>query len=291
MSVTPPHQPTSTPPEETRPTGPVVSSGWLAGQSMFGTHDEKQAKRALGASAATVAIHALLFLVVVLIFRYRGEIQQVVVDNTPLKFVYVQQAGPGGGGGGSKAPAPPKPISVPKTKPPEPVPIVPPPPKPVTPPPPVPTLTAPVMTTNTEVAQATGTSSVSLATYGGGGNGGGLGSGNGRGVGAGNTAGFGGGAYRPGAGIQNPTILKDIKPAYTTEAMRAKIQGSVLLEAVVDERGLVSDVRVIRSLDRLYGLDQEAIKAARQWLFRPALDRDNKPVPIIVQLELDFRLH
>jgi protein TonB len=240
---------------------------------------------------ATVVVHGLLLLAIILIFRYRGEIQQVVVDNTPLRLVYLQEAGPGGGGGGSPAPAPPKPISIPKTKPPEPVPIVPPPPQPVTPPPPVPTFTAPVMTTNTELVQATGTSSVSLAAYGGGGNGGGLGPGNGRGVGPGNTAGFGGKAYRPGAGIQNPIPLKEPKPAYTTEAMRAKIQGSVLLEAVVDEHGLVSDVRVVRSLDRLYGLDQEAIKAARQWLFRPALDRDNKPVPIIVQLELDFRLH
>jgi protein TonB len=290
MSVTPPHQPTSTPPEQTRPTGPVVSSGWLAGQSMFGSHDEQQAKRALGASAATLAIHALLLLLVILIFHYRGEIQQAVVDNTPLRMVYLQEAGPGGGGGGSPAPAPPKPISIPKTKPPEPVPVVPP-PQPVKPPPPVPTLTAPVMTTNSDVVQATGANAVSLAAYGGGGNGGGLGPGNGRGVGPGSQAGFGGNAYRPGAGIQNPTILKDVKPAYTTEAMRAKIQGTVLLEAVVDERGLVSDVRVIRSLDRLYGLDQEAIKAARQWLFRPALDRDNKPVAIIVQLELDFRLH
>jgi protein TonB len=291
MSVTPPHQPTSTPPEQTRPTGPVVSSGWLAGQSMFGSHDEQQAKRALGASAATLAIHALLLLLVILIFHYRGQIQQAVVDNTPLRMVYLQEAGPGGGGGGSPAPAPPKPISIPKTKPPEPVPIVPPPPQPVTPPPPVPTLTAPVMTTNSDVVQATGANAVSLAAYGGGGNGGGLGAGNGRGVGAGSQAGFGGNAYRPGAGIQNPQVMKDVKPAYTTEAMRAKIQGTVLLEAVVDERGLVSDVRVIRSLDRLYGLDQEAIKAARQWLFRPARDRDNKPVAIIVQLELDFRLH
>jgi len=44
-------------------------------------------------------------------------------------------------------------------------------------------------------------------------------------------------------------------------------------------------------LDKLYGLDQEAMKAARLWLFRPARDRDNRPVPIIITLELEFRLH
>ncbi|MEO8483602.1 MAG: energy transducer TonB [Acidobacteriota bacterium] len=257
---------------------------------MFGSHDDKQAKRALGATLATVGLHGLILLILVLAFTYRGEIQQAVVENTPLKFVYIQQAGPGGGGGGSPAPAPPKPISIPRTKPPAPVPFVPPPPT-VTPPPPTPTLSAPVMTANRDLVQATGASSVSLAAYGGGGRGTGLGSGTGSGVGPGTGGGFGGGAYRPGAGIQNPVVLKEQKPVYTSDAMRAKIQGVVQLEAVVDENGLVNDVRVLRSLDKQYGLDQEAIKAARMWLFRPARDRDNKPVAIVITLELTFALH
>jgi TonB family protein len=147
------------------------------------------------------------------------------------------------------------------------------------------------MTANRDLVQATGASSVSLAAYGGGGRGTGLGSGTGSGVGPGTGGGFGGGAYRPGAGIQNPVLLKEQKPVYTSDAMRAKIQGVVQLEAVVDENGLVNDVRVTRSLDKQYGLDQEAIKAARRWLFRPARDRDNKPVPIVITLELTFALH
>ena len=64
---------------------------------MFGSHDDKHAKRALGATLATVGLHGLLLLVLVLMFTYRGEIQQAVVENTPLKCVYIQQAGPGGG--------------------------------------------------------------------------------------------------------------------------------------------------------------------------------------------------
>src|SRR6476620_9029260 len=114
---------------------------------MFGSHDDRLAKRAFGATLPTVVMHGLLALILVLMFTYRHEIQQAVVDNTPLKFVYIQQAGPGGGGGGSSAPAPPKPISIPRTKPPVPVPLTPPPPT-VTPPPPTPTLSAPVMTVN-----------------------------------------------------------------------------------------------------------------------------------------------
>jgi len=268
----------------------VNASGWLSGSSVFADHDDKLAKRALGATLATVGLHGLLLLILVLMFTYRTEIQHAVVDNTPLKFVYIQQAGPGGGGGGSAAPAPPKPISIPRTKPPVPVPVTPPPP-PVKSPPPTPTLSAPVMTVNHELVQASGTSSVSLAAYGGGGRGTGLGSGTGSGVGPGTGGGFGGGAYHLGAGIQNPVALNDPKPVYTSDAMRAKIQGTVQLEAVIDEKGLVNDVRVTKSLDRMYGLDQEAMKAARMWLFRPARDRDGKPVPVIVTLELDFRLH
>lgn len=286
-----PSQQTSTPspgqPGQEKPLAGIVSSGWLAGQSMFGTHDEQQAKRAAGATAATVGLHALLFLAIFLIFAYRKEIQQAVVPPEPLRLVYLQQPGPGGGGGGSPAPAPPKPISIPHTKPPEPIPVVPTP----TPTIPPPTLSAPVMTANTNVIQATGASSVSLAAFGGNGQGTGVGSGNGNGVGPGNGGGFGGGAYRPGAGILNPVVLSEVKPSYTTEAMRAKIQGTVSIEAVVDETGIVRDVRVVRSLDKLYGLDEEAKKAALKWLFRPARDRDNKPVPIIVTIELSFNLH
>ena len=51
--------------------------------------------------------------------------------------------------------------------------------------------------------------------------------------------------------------------------MRAKVQGTVLLECVVLPDGTVGDVEVVRSLDPTFGLDQEAIKAARQWRFAP----------------------
>jgi TonB family protein len=53
--------------------------------------------------------------------------------------------------------------------------------------------------------------------------------------------------------------------------------------------GTVGDVHVIRSLDPVFGLDQEAIKAARQWRFVPGL-KDGQPVPIMVTIELTFTL-
>ena len=179
-------------------------------------------------------------------------------------------------------------LEIPKHKAPEvaPIPI----PKPADPPP-TPTLVAPIETNAANLLQSTGQSSVSLAAYGGGGRGGGVGSGTGNGVGPGTGGGFGGGAYRPGSGINFPTLLRQEQPKYTSDAMRAKIQGVVELEAVVLEDGTVGEVRVVKSLDKMFGLDQEAIAAARRWLFRPGTDRSGKPVATIVTLILEFRLH
>jgi TonB family protein len=73
--------------------------------------------------------------------------------------------------------------------------------------------------------------------------------------------------------------------------MRAKVQGTVELEAVVLPDGCVGDVRVVKSLDRFHGLDDEAIAAAREWLFAPGRDRDGRPIPVLVTLILEFRIH
>jgi TonB family protein len=97
------------------------------------------------------------------------------------------------------------------------------------------------------------------------------------------------GVVRPGNGVASPRIIREVKPQYTAEAMRAKVQGGVLLECVVQTDGTVGDVRVIRSLDTTYGLDQEAIKAAKQWKFVPGT-RNGEPVPVIVTIELTFTL-
>jgi periplasmic protein TonB len=53
--------------------------------------------------------------------------------------------------------------------------------------------------------------------------------------------------------------------------------------------GTVGDARIIRSLDQRFGLDQEAIAAAKKWRFRPGL-LNGKPVPVIVTIELSFML-
>src|SRR4051812_18443947 len=86
-----------------------------------------------------------------------------------------------------------------------------------------------------------------------------------------------------------PVLVKEVKPEYTKPAMDRKVEGAVYLEIVVKADGTVGDnVRVVKSLDP--DLDQQAIKAAKQWTFRPGT-KDGTPVAVMVSLELTFSLH
>jgi TonB family protein len=95
--------------------------------------------------------------------------------------------------------------------------------------------------------------------------------------------------YRPSQpGVTLPTLLASVSPAYPPGARHARIQGSVELEAIVRIDGTVGPVRVVKSLDQVYGLDDAAVVAARNWLFRPGQYR-GKPAPVVVTLILDFK--
>ena len=100
--------------------------------------------------------------------------------------------------------------------------------------------------------------------------------------------GFGPGVARSGGpGVTTPTVITQIRPRYTADAMRLRIQGSVWVECVVMPDGSVADARITRSLDSRFGLDDEAIAAAKQWRFRPGT-LNGKPVPVVVSIELMF---
>jgi TonB family protein len=98
--------------------------------------------------------------------------------------------------------------------------------------------------------------------------------------------------YQPGHGVETPKLLREVKPQYTKEALDAKIEGVVLMEAVIQTDGTVRhDVKVVRSLDPTFGLDEQAVKAARQWLFTPGIRvKDKKPVPVLVTIEMAFTM-
>ena len=91
-------------------------------------------------------------------------------------------------------------------------------------------------------------------------------------------------------GMRWPTLRRRVMANYTDEAMRAKIQGEVIVETVVQPDGTVGAVRVKKSLDAKYGLDDEALAVARRWRFNPAI-RDGQFVAVVVDLILDFRLY
>jgi protein TonB len=71
--------------------------------------------------------------------------------------------------------------------------------------------------------------------------------------------------------------------------MRQKIEGIVEMEAVVGIDGRVSRVRVVKSVDREHGLDEEALRAARAWTFEPGI-LNGAAVPVLVTIQLEFRL-
>jgi TonB family protein len=91
---------------------------------------------------------------------------------------------------------------------------------------------------------------------------------------------------RIGNGVTAPKIINKVEPIYTPEARHARLEGTVVLSVVVGRDGVPSDIRVLRPLA---GLEDEAIEAVRRWRFKPG-EKDGKPVPVIAQIEINFRL-
>ncbi len=104
---------------------------------------------------------------------------------------------------------------------------------------------------------------------------------------------FAKGTCRAGAsGTTEPKILHQTEAAYTSDALRAKIAGTVTVEAVIGADGKVMRSRVSKSLDTIYGLDHEALKAVNQWTFEPDSGKcQGLPAPVLMTFDVPFRLH
>ena len=263
---------------------------------------EQQEKRLGGSLAASVITHGAALLVILLLIRITPQSSgnAMLLDRAPREIVWLAEPGAGGGGGGGanqqkepikKAELPGKEkITVPVEKPPAPVLL------PEVKPPeeekiniPAVTMSAANETSPGLIESKENTTSQGEGTKGGAGTGSGtgIGSGEGSGLGPGSGGGTGGGVYRPGNGVESPRLLRSVRPNYTAEAMRAKVQGIVRLEGVVMADGSVGDVKITRSLDGVFGLDQEAIKAAKQFRFVPGT-RFGEPVAVLVSFEIEF---
>jgi periplasmic protein TonB len=274
---------------------------------------ETQAPRLSGAMGVSVMVHGAVMALTLFLAAWLPTLEKPIDlrnadDQARIdQIVWTAAPGPGGGGGGggNKSVEPPRlaqlpgkdKITVPTLKPVD-----------ITPKPEPPKDVEPQQTFNipaqlmakgetTLVGAIDGMQTSNSTTSQGSGSGGGAGTGNGTGIGPGSGSGLGpgsgggtgGGVYRPGSGIELPRLLREVKPQYTADAMRAKIQGTAVLDCVVGVDGVVTECDVVRSLDATFGLDQEAVKAARQWRFVPG-KRLGQPVPVLVTIELMFTL-
>jgi TonB family protein len=269
---------------------------------------EQQQKRMGPAVVVSFVSHLFFALFIVLAIRYGTTsvtTAALLPEQPNTNIIWLSQPGPGGGGGGggNRMKEPPRQaempgkdkITVPVSKPPklemqevkkEPDPVA--------------QLNIPAK--NLASAQESlpgaieappGPPTLSQGSGSGGGagtgSGSGIGPGSGSGLGPGSGGGTGGGVYRPGNGVTLPRVLHEEKPQYTSDAMRAKVQGTVLLECVVRPDGTIGDVQVVRSLDPTFGLDQQAVAAARKWRFAPGT-RLGEAVPVLITIELQFTL-
>ncbi|MDH3746320.1 MAG: energy transducer TonB, partial [Acidobacteriota bacterium] len=87
--------------------------------------------------------------------------------------------------------------------------------------------------------------------------------------------------------ITHPRKVNAPHPFYTEVARKERIQGLVILQALITETGEVEEIEVLKGLP--YGLEETAIEALKQWTFEPAT-LDGKPVSVYYNLTFNFRL-
>ena len=94
--------------------------------------------------------------------------------------------------------------------------------------------------------------------------------------------------YKVGGRISAPQIKHRVPAQYTDEAKRANYEGVCLIGLIVNAQGNPVNVHVVRPLGM--GLDEKAMEAIRQYKFKPAMKDGKTPVPVMVTIEVDFRL-
>lgn len=88
------------------------------------------------------------------------------------------------------------------------------------------------------------------------------------------------------SGIEAPRKVLDAAPAYPEIARASRVQGVVILEVTIDERGNVGSARVLRSIKLL---DQAALEAVERWTFTPAR-LNGQTIPVVMTVTVNFQL-
>ena len=86
--------------------------------------------------------------------------------------------------------------------------------------------------------------------------------------------------------MKAPALVRHVAPVYPDLAVRAQVQGVVILEALVDRDGRVEDVKVLRSIPLL---DAAAVEAVRQWRYSPLL-LNGRPERFIATVTVSFNV-
>ncbi len=90
-----------------------------------------------------------------------------------------------------------------------------------------------------------------------------------------------------GGDVTKPVKIHAPMPSYTEIARKARIQGIVIVQAIIDKRGDVTNVKLLKGLRM--GLSESAMEAIKQWKFKPAT-LGGKPVDVYYNLTVTFHL-
>jgi protein TonB len=92
---------------------------------------------------------------------------------------------------------------------------------------------------------------------------------------------------RVGGSVREPKRLRAVPPVYPEIAQKARLQGTVVIDATVDERGRVVAVNLVKGAPLL---TDAALEAVRQWVYTPTL-LNGVPTPIIMTVTVYFKLN
>lgn len=91
-------------------------------------------------------------------------------------------------------------------------------------------------------------------------------------------------------GVEVPVFTKKVAPKYPKQAIAQKLQGYVILQAVLREDGVVDQLQVLRGLGKgMLGFEDAAIEALQQWKFTPG-KVNGTPADVMMTLKIDFVL-
>lgn len=93
----------------------------------------------------------------------------------------------------------------------------------------------------------------------------------------------------PGGKVPQPELLYRVEPIYPDPARRERVDGFVLLQAIVNQKGNVVDVKVLQAPPAKYGFAEKAIEAVTQWRFKPSYYK-GRPVAVQIKFSVEFNL-